>query len=63
LSKLLVRIWREDYTLSLPQIGATVNKIEDIGKVLEAPADPMKPSLDGVSIIGVKELYFMQRQN
>ena len=36
--------------------GARVSKIEDIGDVIETRGDPSESSIQGVSIVGVKDL-------
>lgn len=56
ITKLVVRIFNNDYYLSLPSTGSKVTKIEDIGKIVEESADMMEPSLEGVSIVAVKEI-------
>ncbi len=56
ITKLNVRIFQGDYTLSLPSSGSTTTDIKDIGDVVQALSDPMEPSMQGVSIIAVKEL-------
>ena len=56
LTKLRVKIFCGDYGLSYPNFGASVSKIEDIGDVIETRSDPSESSIQGVSIVGVKDL-------
>ena len=56
LTKLNVRIFQGQHTLSYPQLGASFTTIEDIGDVLEEEDEPAEPSMEGVEIGGVKDL-------
>ena len=55
-TKLNVRIFCGSYTLSFPKIGASITNIDDIGEVMETQEDPSEPFMDGVSIVGVKDV-------
>ena len=56
LTKLNIRIFRGQHTLSYPQFGAFFTTIEDIGDILEEEDEPAEPSMEGVEIGGVKDL-------
>jgi len=55
LTKLNVRIFRGQHTLSYTQFGASFTTIEDIGDVLEEEHEPAEPLMEGVEIGGVKD--------
>ena len=56
MTKVLVRVYNGDFTLSFQAMRSKVVKIEDIEDVMEETVDMMEPIIEGVTIIAVKEL-------
>ena len=53
----LKKIFCGEYTFSYPKFGASISQIEDIGEVMEDLVDQSEPFLEGVTIVGVKDLF------
>jgi len=56
ITKLTLRLFNGDRTLSMPRVGSKVEQIEDIGEVNEYTVDPFADTVEAASIIGVKDL-------
>ncbi len=56
MTKIVVRVYNGDFTLSFQQMGSKLNKIEDIGDIMEDSVDSTESSIEGVVIITVKDL-------
>ena len=56
-TKLTVRVFDDDHILSYRKFGGSMSLIEDIGDVMEDITDPDEPSIEGVTIAGVKGLF------
>lgn len=56
ITKLIVRVFNNDYSLSLPETGSKVTHIDDLDNVKEDIPDMLEPTIEGVSVIAVKDL-------
>lgn len=55
MKRLLVRVFHDNYSLSLPAIGAVIMPINDIPNVSET-LDTREPTIDNAEVCGVKEI-------
>ncbi len=60
ITKLTVRFFNGDRTLSMPRTGFKLEQIEDIGNVNENTVDSSASTIQGAVVIGVKELQIFK---